>query len=123
VLHLSWACDDNEEELLAGGREDPEDYYAYAYGFTPETWRALYQQPTPRARVPGDSGEFLFLTFNSKVNLIYFDIFLEYSGLYEGRTPSRLHTFTNPLKSVKSELEHFTKISSIRLKLIAILFE
>jgi hypothetical protein len=125
VLHLSWACDDNEEEeeLLAGGREDPEDYYAYAYGFTPETWRTLYQQPTPRARVPGDSGEFLFLTFNSKVNLIYFDIFLEYSGLYEGRTPSRLHTLTNPLKSVKSELEHFSKISSMRLKLIAILFE
>lgn len=63
VLNLSWACDDTEEEeeLLAGGREDPEDYYAYAYGFTPETWRALYQQPTPRARVPGDSGEFLVL--------------------------------------------------------------
>ncbi|XP_046459000.1 uncharacterized protein LOC124205594 [Daphnia pulex] len=81
VLHLSWACDDNEEELLAGGREDPEDYYAYAYGFTPETWRALYQQPTPRARVP------------------------EYSGLYEGRTPSRLHTFTNPLKSKKKNAD------------------
>lgn len=63
VLHLSWACDDNEEEeeLLAVGREDPENYYAYAYGFTPETWRALYQQPTPRARVPGDSGQFLVL--------------------------------------------------------------
>lgn len=61
VLNSSWACDDNEEELLAGGREDPEDYYAYAYGFTPETWRALYQQPTPRARVPGDSEEFLVL--------------------------------------------------------------
>ncbi len=106
VLQLSWACDDNEEEeqLLAGGREDPEDYYAYAYGFTPETWRALYHQPTPRARVPGDSEElFLILRQNFILPTCNFIGFLEYSGLYEGRTPSRLHTITNALKSKKSE--------------------
>jgi hypothetical protein len=58
VLRVSWACDDDdEEEQLADVREDSEDYYAYAYGFTPETWRAFYQQPAARARVPGDSNK------------------------------------------------------------------
>lgn len=60
VLRVTWACDDDEEDEqnLSDGRDDSvEDYYAYAYGFTPETWRALYHQPSARSRVPGDSNQ------------------------------------------------------------------
>jgi hypothetical protein len=61
VLQVTcWACDDDEEDEqnLPDGRDDSvEDYYAYAYGFTPETWRALYHQPSARSRVPGDSNQ------------------------------------------------------------------
>lgn len=56
LLPISRACDDNEEEeqQSVDGRDDSvEDYYAYAYGFTPETWRALYHRPSARSRVPG----------------------------------------------------------------------
>ena len=51
MLQVSRACDgDNEEELLV--RQQSDEYFAKAYGFTPETWNALYDRPSPR--LPGN---------------------------------------------------------------------
>ena len=51
MLQASRACDgDNEEELLA--KQQSEEYFANAYGFTPDTWNALYNKPSPR--LPGE---------------------------------------------------------------------
>lgn len=44
LAQISWACDgDNEEQLLT--TQDPEVSYARAYGYTPDTWNALDNQP------------------------------------------------------------------------------
>ena len=48
MLQASGACD-NEEELLV--RPQSEEYFAKAYGFTPDTWNTLYNKPSPR--LPG----------------------------------------------------------------------
>lgn len=43
MLQVSRACDgSNEEDQLGSARQQSDDYYANAYGFTPETWNALY---------------------------------------------------------------------------------
>ncbi|KAK4011654.1 hypothetical protein OUZ56_020769 [Daphnia magna] len=45
MSQASRACDDNiEEEELA--RQQSDEYFARAYGFTPETWNALYHKPS-----------------------------------------------------------------------------
>ena len=50
-LQAGSACDDdNEEELLV--RQQSDEYFARAYGFTPDTWNALYNKPKPR--LPGN---------------------------------------------------------------------
>ncbi len=47
MLQASRACEsDNEEELLV--REQSDQYFAKAYGFTTDTWNALYNKPSPR---------------------------------------------------------------------------
>lgn len=44
LAQISRACDgDNEEQLLT--TQDPEVSYAQAYGYTPDTWNALDNQP------------------------------------------------------------------------------
>jgi hypothetical protein len=50
MLQASRACeDDNEEELLV--RQQSDEYFAKAYGFTADTWNTLYNKPSPR--LPG----------------------------------------------------------------------
>lgn len=50
MLQASRACEsDNEEELLV--RQQSDEYFAKAYGFTTDTWNALYNKPSPR--LPG----------------------------------------------------------------------
>lgn len=48
MLQVSRACDGNEDQL-GSTRQQSDDYYANAYGFTPESWNALYY---PSAGVP-----------------------------------------------------------------------
>ena len=51
LLQAGSACDDdNEEELLV--RQQSDEYFARAYGFTPDTWNSLYNKPKPR--LPGN---------------------------------------------------------------------
>ncbi|XP_046459992.1 uncharacterized protein LOC124206306 [Daphnia pulex] len=73
MLQASRACeDDNEEELLV--RQQSDEYFAKAYGFTADTWNALYNKPSPR--LP------------------------DYANLYEGRTPlNKLRPSKNPFKN------------------------
>ncbi|KAI9559205.1 hypothetical protein GHT06_015994 [Daphnia sinensis] len=45
LLQVSRACDGNDEEDQLGlARQQTDDYYANAYGFTPDSWNALYHQ-------------------------------------------------------------------------------
>jgi hypothetical protein len=53
MLQASRACDgNNEEEQLASARQQSDEYFANAYGFTSNNpWLSSYYQPS--ARVPG----------------------------------------------------------------------
>ncbi|XP_046638009.1 uncharacterized protein LOC124316235 isoform X2 [Daphnia pulicaria] len=63
MLHVTSACDGpNEQQQLAASRQQSDEYFANAYGFTPETWSAFSYQPSNPYYAP------------------------EYSGHYEGRT-------------------------------------
>ncbi|XP_045027802.1 uncharacterized protein LOC116920531 [Daphnia magna] len=55
MLQVSRACDgSNEEDQLGSARQQSDDYYANAYGFTPETWNALYYPSSvPVTEYPG----------------------------------------------------------------------
>lgn len=54
TLGISRACDNrNEDEEFQIVRQDSEDYYARAYGYTPDTWNALDYQSASIGS-PGD---------------------------------------------------------------------
>ncbi|XP_059351680.1 uncharacterized protein LOC130689828 isoform X2 [Daphnia carinata] len=56
MLQVSRACDgNNEEDQLGSARQQSDDYYANAYGFSPESWNALYYQSSgvPITEYPG----------------------------------------------------------------------
>lgn len=73
MLQASRACDgQNEEEQLVAARQQSDEYFANAYGFTPNPWGSAYYQPS--ARVPG------------------------YGSPYEGRTPLNRQPNYNPFK-------------------------
>jgi hypothetical protein len=54
MLQASRACDgQNEEEQLVAARQQSDEYFANAYGFTSNNpWGSAYYQPS--ARVPGN---------------------------------------------------------------------
>jgi hypothetical protein len=70
MLQASRACDgQNEEEQLAAARQQSDEYFSSAYGYTPNPWGSAYYQPS--ARVPGKYEK-----------SIYFYYLSEYYGLF-----------------------------------------
>ncbi len=53
LLQVSRACEDNhdEEEQLAAARQQSDEYFANAFGYTFKPWGSAYYQPS----VPGNS--------------------------------------------------------------------
>lgn len=53
LLQVSRACQDNhdEEEQLAAARQQSDEYFAQAFGYTSNPWGSAYYQPS----VPGNS--------------------------------------------------------------------
>jgi hypothetical protein len=50
VLTFSRACDENHgEEQLAIARQQSDEYFASAFGYTPDSWNYLYY---PNTRLP-----------------------------------------------------------------------
>ncbi|KAK4010428.1 hypothetical protein OUZ56_019572 [Daphnia magna] len=81
LAQISRACDsDNEEQLLT--TQDPEVSYAQAYGYTPDTWNALDNQPAS-AGSPVD----------------------DYSNLYEGRTRNKQQHVVKTLQSAENGVQ------------------
>jgi hypothetical protein len=64
LLQVSRACQGrNHEELLAAdSRQQSENYFAYAYGYTPNLWNSLFYQPSLRF-VPAAIGIIYKLNF------------------------------------------------------------
>jgi hypothetical protein len=55
MLHDTSACDgSNEQQQLAASRQQSDEYFANAYGFTPETWSAFSYQPSNPYYAPGN---------------------------------------------------------------------
>lgn len=50
LLQVIRACEgrNHEEEQLAAARQQSEDYFAYAYGYTPNLWNSLFYRPNLR---------------------------------------------------------------------------
>jgi hypothetical protein len=75
MLQASRACDgNNEEEQLAAARQQSDEYFANAYGYTSSPWGSAYYQPS--ARVPGNKRLrtkcFFFNYYYLKKNFILF---------------------------------------------------
>ena len=47
LLQVSRGCEgtSHEEEQLAAARQQTENYFAYAYGYTPNLWNSLFYRP------------------------------------------------------------------------------
>ncbi|XP_046637997.1 uncharacterized protein LOC124316227 [Daphnia pulicaria] len=77
MLQVSRACEGrNHEELkFAAARQQTENYFAYAYGYTPNLWNSLFYRSNLRY-VPA-----------------------VYASPYEGRTPAIPESRTNPNKN------------------------
>jgi hypothetical protein len=47
MLQLSRACNghNEEEQLLAVARQQSDEYFSRAYGYTPNAWSSAYYQP------------------------------------------------------------------------------
>lgn len=50
MLQASRACNDgkNEEERLATARQQSDEYFSSAYGYTPNPWDSDFYQPSDR---------------------------------------------------------------------------
>lgn len=108
MLQASRACeDDNEEELLV--RQQSDEYFAKAYGFTADTWNALYNKPSPR--LPGKRKR---QAWNNNNNTNFNHLKLDYANTYEGRTPlNKLRPSKNPFKNYFNRGESDLKICSM----------
>ena len=44
TIQVSRACDDNNDEVeqLAAARQQSDEYFARAFGYTPDSWSSLY---------------------------------------------------------------------------------
>jgi hypothetical protein len=88
MLQVSRACNGhNEEEQLAAARQQSDEYFSNAYGYTynPNPWGSAYYQPS--ARVPGKYRKILgrVKEYQNKINPNYI-LFVGYVGPYERRT-------------------------------------
>ncbi len=62
LLQVSRACQQgrNHEGLLAAdSRQQSENYFAYAYGYTPNLWNSLFYRPSLRF-VPATTGNIVY---------------------------------------------------------------
>lgn len=52
MLHVSRACEgrnhEEEDKFAAASRQQTENYFAYAYGYTPNVWNSLFYRPNLR---------------------------------------------------------------------------
>ncbi|KAI9559203.1 hypothetical protein GHT06_015992 [Daphnia sinensis] len=81
LVQISRACEgDNEGQLVTA--QDPEEFYAQAYGYTPDTWNALDYQPASAGSPVEDN-----------------------SNLYEGRTPNKQQHVIKTLQSTNNDIQ------------------
>ena len=95
-------CDENNDEQLVAAREqETVEYLANAYGFAPNPWGPYYQP----SRVPGKK-KGIFCTNKAEYN-IPVSLFIEYTNMYEGRTPGNRLPSVNPFRNYFSKSELF----------------
>jgi hypothetical protein len=53
LLQFSRACEDNhdEEEQLAAARQQSDEYFANAFGYTSNPWDSAYYQPSAPGKI------------------------------------------------------------------------
>jgi hypothetical protein len=105
MLQVSRACNGhNEEEQLAAARQQSDEYFASAYGYTPNPWGSAYYQPS----VPGKyiTNFIIFVSIFDSINIsTVLQFKVEYFSSPQSRSPftgTNIQTF-NKQHSVTSE--------------------